>query len=42
MRLEGAMGVGPIRGTLYNQGKEIFLGVGATSMSLSLSGLGSL
>ena len=42
MLLGGTMGAGPTGGALYNQGDEILLEVGATSMSLSLSGSGSL
>ena len=42
MRLEGVMGTGPTGRTLYDQGEDILLGMGATLMSLSLSGSGSL
>ena len=42
MLLEETMGAGPTGGALYDQGDESLLRVGATLMSLSLSGSGSL
>ena len=42
MLLGGTMGAGPTGRALYDRGDEFLLGVGATLMSLSLSGSGSL
>ena len=42
MLLARTMGTGPTGGALYDRGDEILLEVGATLMSLSLSGSGSL
>ena len=42
MLLGGIMSAGPTGGALYDRGDEILLGVGVTSMSLSLLGSGSL
>ena len=42
MLLGGTMGVGPTGGALYDRGDETLLEVGVASISLSLSGSGSL